>query len=179
MLRSKVDYVRQQGFTTEGCQDGLYSALMFQPRVIGGVVTLGIILHSPWVFLVLSAMLWWNAIVPTHNPFDAFYNHMMADPRQRFLSAAPPPRRFAQGMGGTFAMLIALMLFAELSLAAWLVEGVFAAAVAVVTFGRLCAGAEVYHLLWPRTPARQCRQPTTICGRAPLTGAAVPCPRRA
>ena len=34
MRPSKVDFIRQQGFTTEGCQEGLYSALMFQPRVI-------------------------------------------------------------------------------------------------------------------------------------------------
>ena len=36
VMPSRVDFVRGQGFTTEGCQDGLYSALMFQPRVIAG-----------------------------------------------------------------------------------------------------------------------------------------------
>ena len=156
MLRSKVEFVRQQGFTTEGCQDGLYSALMFQPRVVAGVVALGIILQSPWVFLTLSTVLWWGAFVPAHNPFDAFYNQLMTNPRQRLLTAAPPPRRFAQGMGATVGLVIAVALFAELSLTAWLMEGVFAAAEVAFMVGRFCVGAEVYQLLWPHTPARQC-----------------------
>lgn len=46
MPRPKFDFIRQQGFTTGACQDGLYSALMFQPRLVGGVV-LGIMLQSP------------------------------------------------------------------------------------------------------------------------------------
>ena len=47
MRPSKVDFVRLQGFTTEGCQDGLYSALMFQPRVIAGRGDLGRRLSEP------------------------------------------------------------------------------------------------------------------------------------
>ena len=45
----------------------LYSALMFQPRIIGGLVALGIVLQTPWLFLALSAVLWWSALVPTLN----------------------------------------------------------------------------------------------------------------
>ena len=66
---SKIDFIRQQGFTTDGCQDGLYSALMFQPRVIAGVIISVVILQSPWVPLALSTVLWWSALVPSHNPF--------------------------------------------------------------------------------------------------------------
>jgi hypothetical protein len=133
---------------------------MFQPRVIGVVAVFSIILQSPWAFLLLSVVLWWNALVPTHNPFDAFYNHVMADSRQPLLLAAPPPRRFAEGMAATVAMITAVALFAEVSLAAWLLEGVFAGAAAAVVFGRRCAGAEVYHRLRPETPARPCPQST-------------------
>src|SRR5688500_204984 len=112
-MRSKVDFVRRQGFTTEGCRDGFYSALMFQPRVIGVVVASSVILQSPWIFLVLSTVLWWNALVPSHNPFNAFYNRVLADPRLVLLSAAPPPRRFAEGLAGALAMVITIALFAE------------------------------------------------------------------
>ena len=58
MRPSKVDFIRQQGFTTEGCQEGLYSALMFQPRVIAGAVISGVVLQSPWLFLAMSTALW-------------------------------------------------------------------------------------------------------------------------
>ena len=64
MRPSKVDFIRQQGFTTESCQNGLYSALMFQPRVIAGVVISSVVLQSPWLFLALSTVLWWSALVP-------------------------------------------------------------------------------------------------------------------
>jgi hypothetical protein len=93
-----------------GCQKAsnlLYSALMFQPRIIGALVVLGIVYQSSWLFLVLSAVLLWNALVPTHNLFDAIYNHAVADPRGLpRLSAAPAPRRFAQSMARTLAVAI-------------------------------------------------------------------------
>jgi len=157
MRPSKVDFIRQQGFTTEGCQDGLYSALMFQPRVIAGVVISSVVLQSPWLFLALSTVLWWSALVPSHNPFDALFNHVMADPmRLAAMPAAPPPRRFSQAMAGTFAMSIAMTLLAGASHAAWLLEGVFVAATMSVVVRRLCLPARVYHRLWPRTPAMPC-----------------------
>ena len=157
MRPSKGDFIRQQGFTTEGCQDGLYSALMFQPRVIAGVVITSVVLQSPWPFLGLSTVLWWSALVPSHNPFDAFFNHVMADPmRLAAMPAAPLPRRFSQAMAGTFAMSIAMTLFAGASHSAWLLEGVFVAASMSVVVRRFCLPAYMYHLLWSRTPATPC-----------------------
>ena len=157
MRPSKVDFVRQQGFATEGCQDGLYSALMLQPRVIAGVVIAGVVVQSPWLFLGLSAVVWWGALVPRHNPFDAFFNRVMADPaRLAAMPAAPPPRRFSQAMAGTLAMSIATALFAGASHAAWLIEGVFVAGSMSVVVRRFCLPAYMYHLLWPRTPAAPC-----------------------
>ena len=157
MRPSKFDFIRQQGFTTEGCQDGLYSALMFQPRVIAGVVISSVVLQSPWLFLALATVLWWSTLVPSHNPFDAFFNHVMADPmRLAAMPAAPPPRRFAQAMAATFAMGIAVTLFVGASHVAWLIEGVFVAASMSVVVRRFCLPAYVYHLLWSRTPATPC-----------------------
>ena len=157
MRPSKVDFIRQQGFTTEGCQDNLYSALMFQPRVIAGVVISGVVVQSPWIFLALATVLWWSALVPSHNPFDAFFNRAMADPKRlRAMPAAPPPRRFSQAVAATLAMSIAMTLLTGASHAAWLIEGVFVAGSMSAVVRRVCLPAYVYHLLWPRTPARQC-----------------------
>ena len=157
MRPSNVDFIRQQGFTTEGCQDGLYSALMLQPRVIAAVVIAGVVLQSPWMFLTLATVLWWSALVPNHNPFDAFFNHVMADPmRLAAMPAAPPPRRFSQAAAATIAMSIAMSLFTGASHAAWLFEGVFVAGSMSVVVRRFCLPAYVYHLLWSRTPATPC-----------------------
>jgi len=164
MRPSKLDFIRQQGFTTEGCHDGLYPALMFQPRVIAGVVIASAILQSPWLFLVLSTVLWWSAIVPSHNVFDAFFNYAIAGPmRLAVVPAAPPPRRFSQAMAGTFAMSIAITLLTGASHAAWLLEGVFVAASMSAVVRRFCVPAYVFHLLRPGTPATPC---PTSSGRA-------------
>ena len=156
MRPSKEDFIRQQGFTTESCH-GLYSALMFQPRVIAGLVISGVILQSPWLFVALSTVLWWGALVPSHNPFDAFFNHVIADPmRLPVIPAAPAPRRFSQAMAGTFAMSIAITLFTGESHVAWLLEGVFIAASMNVVVRRFCVPAHVYHLLRPGSPETPC-----------------------
>ena len=156
-MRSKVDFIREQGFTTEGCQDGLYEALMFQPRVIAGVVISGVVFQSPWLFLALSAVLYWSALFPGHNPFDAFFNRVMADPvRLAAIPAAPAPRRFAQTCAGSMAMSIALTLFAGVSPAAWLLQSVFVAGSMSVMIRRFCLPAYLYHLLWSGTPATPC-----------------------
>ena len=134
---------------------------MLQPRVIAGVVISGVILQSPWVFLALSTVLWWSALFPGNNPFDAFFNHVMADPmRLAAMPAAPPARRFSQAMAATFAMSIAMTLFAGASLASWLLEGVFVAASMSVVVRRVCLPAYVYHLLWPGTPVTPCPSPS-------------------
>jgi hypothetical protein len=156
-MRSKVDFIREQGFTTEGCQDGLYEALMFQPRVIAGVVISGVVFQSPWLFLALSAVLYWSALFPGHNPFDAFFNRVMADPmRLAAIPMAPPPRRFAETFAGSIAMSIALTLFAGVSPAAWLLQSVFVAGSMSVMIRRFCLPAYLYHLLWSGTPATPC-----------------------
>jgi len=155
MRASKVDFIRQQGFTTEGCQDGLYSALMFQPRVIAGVVISGVVLQSPWLFLALATVLWWSALVPSHNPFDAFFNRVMADPKRLAAMPARPcrgdsHRRWLARLRG------AMTLFAEASHAAWLLEAVFFVGSMSVVVRRFCLPAYMYHLLWRRTPATPC-----------------------
>ncbi|HKT59014.1 MAG TPA: DUF4395 family protein [Gemmatimonadales bacterium] len=98
---AKRHFIRSQGLDDAlgaSCEHQ-YSALMFQPRVVAVVVLLAILLQSAALFLVLAGILWWNALVPSGNPFDALYNRAIA---ARWglpaLGPAWPPRRFSQGM---------------------------------------------------------------------------------
>ena len=112
-------------------------ALLFQPRVIGPVVLVGMMLQSPAVFLGLAALLWWCALLPRANPFDALYNLTRGSrPGAIRLGPAPSPRRFAQGMAGTFSLAIGAALLREWWIAGYVLEGFFAAAIVALVFGR-------------------------------------------
>jgi hypothetical protein len=121
---------------------------MFQPRVVGAIVLLGVILQSPAIFLVLSGILWWSALLPRRNPFDAVYNRTLGSrPGALRLSPAPPPRRFAQGMAGSFALAIGALLIFGMGAAAVVMQALLLAALAALVFGRFCLGSFTYHLL--------------------------------
>jgi len=148
-VTAEIHFVRQQGFredTPDAC--GLrYPALMWQPRVIGVLVLAGVLLQSWLFFGALGVLLWWNALVPALNPFDALYNRLVAEPKGRLrLGAAPGPRRFAQGMAGTFLLAIALFLRLGWSAPAWGVEAALVLAVAALIFGRFCLGSWFFHV---------------------------------
>jgi hypothetical protein len=151
---SRRNFILQQGLEAparESCPVQ-YSALMFQPRLIGSFVLLGVILQSPAVFLVLSGILWWNVLIPRANPFDAVYNRTLANrPGAVRLEPAPPPRRFAQGMAGSFALAIGMLLLLQLVTAAIVVQILLLAALAALIFGRFCLGSFLYHLLRGRS----------------------------
>jgi len=146
----RINFVRQQGFEKAdpaGCT-AFYPALMFQPRVLGVALLAALVLQSGPFFLALSALLWWNALLPAHNPFDAAYNRLIAVPRGRTrLEPAPPPRRFAQGMAASFLLGIGLCLLAGWTLAGWIIQGVMVAAFAALVLGNFCLGSYVYYLL--------------------------------
>ena len=148
------NFILQQGLDTparECCPDQ-FSALMFQPRILGGFVLLAVILQSPAIFLVLSGVLWWNVLVPRANPFDAIYNRTMANrPGAVRLDPAPPPRRFAQGVAGSFALGIGVSLLFQLGAAALVLQLLLLAALAALIFGRFCLGSFLYHLLRGRS----------------------------
>lgn len=146
----KRNFILQQGFeepASAACPLQ-YSALMFQPRIVMIWIIAGILFQSPVVFGVLCAVLWWNALIPKLNPFDALYNATIGSrPGALRLGPAPAPRRFAQSMAGAFALTTALLLHAGFSLAAYVVEGIFLAAVLALAIGGFCLGSFVYHLV--------------------------------
>ncbi len=144
------NFILQQGLDApaqESCPVR-FSALMFQPRVVGSVLLVAVILQSPAIFLVLSAVLWWNVLLPRLNPFDAMYTSMLgARPGAVRIDPAPPPRRFAQGMAGSFALGIGVLLLLGAGTAAVVLQVLLLGALAALIFGRFCLGSFVYYLL--------------------------------
>jgi hypothetical protein len=147
---SERNFIQQQGLgeVDEETRRVRFSALMFQPRIIGLLVVVGLI-FQPWpLFIVLGAVLWWNVLAPSRNPFDALYNHLIALPRSLpHLVAAPAPRRFAQGMAGTFMLAVGVLLLAGRQTAAYVVEAMLVVALSALVFGKFCLGSYIYHLL--------------------------------
>jgi len=148
-MSGELNFVRQQGFPKDAPDTcaARYPALMWQPRVIGVVVLSLVALQWAPGFLALGALLWWNAAVPSLNPFDALYNALVAHPKGRPpLPAAPAPRRFSQVMAGTFMLAIGSCLLAGRPAAAWILEGLLLAALVALVFGRFCLGSYLFHL---------------------------------
>lgn len=146
---SRRNFILQQGLDApvrESCPVR-FSALMFQPRLVGLVVLLAVVLQSSAIFLVLSAVLWWNVLLPRSNPFDAVYNRTLgARPGAVPLSPAPAPRRFAQGMAGSFMLAAGLLLLFGMGTAAIVVQSLLLVALAALIFGRFCLGSFLYYL---------------------------------
>jgi len=144
------NFILQQGLSEApgaSCA-GQYSALQFQPRVMVVAVLGAVILQVPWVFLALAGILWWNALMPRWNPFDALYNRTLARrPGGIPLPPAPPPRRFSQGMAGTFLLAIGISLVLGWHTTALVLEGLLLGALAALALCGFCLGSFIFHLL--------------------------------
>jgi hypothetical protein len=147
------NFMRQQGFPDEPDEmcDMHFEGLYFQPRIVFPTVLVGIVLQSVPVFLALGAVLLWNTLLPERNPFESAYNRFVAPRRgTALLTAAPMPRRFAQGMAAAFLLGAAACLMAGLDTLSWVFQGFLVVAFSALLFGRFCLGAYVYHLLQGR-----------------------------
>jgi len=146
----KRNFILQQGLPdppTASCSLQ-YSALQYQPRLVGLVLLVAVILQEPVVFLALAGVLWWSALAPGLNPFDALYNRTLAvRPGGIVLPPAPGPRRFSQGMAGTFALGIGISLILGWKVTAIVLQCFLIAAVAALVFGGFCLGSFLFHLL--------------------------------
>ena len=144
------NFMRQQGFPAEPADacNMRFEGLYFQPKIVFPLVLLAVLLQSAPLFLVLSAVLWWNVLFPAWNPFEAVYNRAIAAPRGRLpLSPAPAPRRFAQAVAAAFNLGSALTLLAGWTVASWIVQAMLVAAFSLLIFGKFCLGAYVFHVL--------------------------------
>jgi Domain of unknown function (DUF4395) len=150
MSEAQVNFIKQQGFEEASARtcDLQYPALMFQPRVIGVLVLAGVLLQASTLFLTLSAVLWWSALMPRLNPFDRLYNSLVAARKGLpALTVAPGPRRFAQGMAATFMLLIGVSLLVGWDALAWVLEALLLVAIGALIFGAFCLGSYVFHVL--------------------------------
>lgn len=154
MLRASMSsFVRGQGFLgiEEASTTSWYKALMFQPRLVGLLVAAGILFQSASLFLVLAAVLLWNALLPALNLFDALYNALFATPpRLPRLGPAPAPRRFAQGLAATFMLLIGIALLQGWSTIAWMAEALITVVLLDLLFRRFCLGSAIFNLFHKR-----------------------------
>jgi hypothetical protein len=85
MVRSREQFIHEQGIAA-AAEPSLYGALMFQPRAVGAWLAAGVLVQNAWLFAGLAAVLWWSALVPAHNPFDARCSRSSAR------ASAPAPR---------------------------------------------------------------------------------------
>jgi hypothetical protein len=146
-MTTELKFVRQQGFveaTDDSCAYQ-YPALMWQPRVMGALVLVGLALQAAWYFIVMSMVLWWNAALPELNVFDLLYNRLIARSNGPMrLGPAPAPRRFAQAVAGSLLLAIGISLHLGFAFPAAMLQIVFVTALLGVIFGRFCAGAYVF-----------------------------------
>ncbi|MFY9691431.1 MAG: DUF4395 family protein [Candidatus Acidiferrales bacterium] len=162
--RAIRNFMKQQGFADEPSSlcDMHFAGLYFQPRIVGSLIVIGIALNvagyrmgaaAPihWamaLFFVLSAVLWWNVIAPSLNPFEVFYNRVLAAPRGRApLAPAPGPRRFAQAIAAAFTLIVGLALMNGWMITAFVFEAFLVAAFSMLLFGKFCLGAYIFLLL--------------------------------
>jgi hypothetical protein len=110
----KRNFILQHGFEepAPAVCPRQYSALHFQPRTVFVWIVAGILFHSPPVFYLLCAVLWWSALLPKLNPFDALYNLILGGNRLTafYLTPAPAPRRTAQAFSRHWGLLPLLWL---------------------------------------------------------------------
>ena len=148
-------FMRQQGFAEEppvAC-DLHFAGLLFQPRLVFPVVLAAIAAQlvsvplSAALHLSVSAVLWWNTLLPALNPFELAYNRWLKEGEPVRLVPAPAPRRFAQGMAAAFSLGAGLALLLGASPLAWLLQALLVVGFSALLFGRFCLGAYLYHLL--------------------------------
>jgi hypothetical protein len=91
----KRNFILQQGFEDPASAvcPLQYSALQFQPRIVLIWIAAGILRRSPAVFTSLCAVLWWSALLPKLNPFDALYNRTIGSRPGAFPAGPAPARR--------------------------------------------------------------------------------------
>jgi hypothetical protein len=144
------NFVLQQGFPGEAVDDCdfRFAGLMFQPRLIGVAVLVGLVLQTWPLFLGLSALLWWNVALPRLNPLDVLYNRLIAERRGRSrLEPAAGPRRLAQAMAATTTFGVAVSLLFGWRAAAWSFEALVIVALTSLLVGKLCLGSYLFHVL--------------------------------
>src|SRR5256712_13822471 len=140
MARSPVmNFMKQQGFTQEPPDRAAlrFKGLQFQPTIVGSMMLVAIVTQSAAIFLLVSALLWLNVLVPAANPFEQVYNRVVARQRGRPpLTPAPGPRRFAQGMAAVVMRAAGLTLLQGWRTASYVFQGLLPLSFAALPVGK-------------------------------------------
>jgi len=166
---STRNFILQQGFpepAAETC-DRQYSAILFQPRLLGIAFVVGSALQLPMLFFALGVILWFCVVAPRFNPFNAMYNGALAPFTGINLTPSPAPRRFSQFLGGAFCLAIAASLTMGFRTTAVILEG-FLIAGTVTMLAGFCVGTFVFHLVRGQVGFAMRTLPWATSGRSPL-----------
>jgi len=146
--QSKRNFILQQGYPEPAAakSDRQYSAILFQPRLLGLAFVVGSALQLPALFFALGAILWFCVVAPRFNPFNAMYNGALAPFTGITLTPSPAPRRFSQFLGGAFCLAIAVSLTMGFRMTAVILEG-FLIVGTVTMLAGFCVGTFVFHLV--------------------------------
>ena len=146
--QSKHNFILQQGFPEPSAEtrDRTYSAILFQPRLLGLAFVVGSYLQLPTLFFALGVILWSCVVAPRFNPFNAMYNRALAPFTGITLTQSPAPRRFSQFLGGAFCLAIAASLTMGFRMTAVVLEGCLIAGTVTMLAG-FCVGTFVFHLV--------------------------------
>ncbi len=118
-----------------------------QPAIVFPLVLVAVALQSVPLFLLLSAVLWWNVIVPPE-PVRARLQPLDRRPaRPPSHEPGPAPRRFAQAVNAAFNLGAGLTLLAGWHVASWIIQAMLVAAFSLLVFGKFCLGAYFFHVL--------------------------------
>mgnify|MGYP006289618707 FL=1 len=150
--RIENNFLKQQGYEEQDQKKIWFNSLQFQPTIVSSLILVGIVLQSPTLFLIISAILWINVLFPSANPFENFYNAYIAPKSDKNrVPPAPGPRRFAQGMAAVFTLVSGVGLLTGLTTLAYVMLGFLVIAFATLIFGKFCLGSYIYHLLQGKT----------------------------
>jgi molybdopterin converting factor small subunit len=127
-----------------------HSALRINQVFIIGLLVLAFVLDAPALAAFVAAVMLIGAARPGAELFKLVYWGILRPAgivRPDVIPDNPEPHRFAQGLGGIFAGLGALALFAGASAIGWALTWLVVALASLNLFFGWCAGCNVYYLL--------------------------------
>jgi hypothetical protein len=130
-----------------------HSALRTNQAFIIGLLLLGFLLNTPILVGFVAAVMIIGTIFPQAGLFKRFYQ-LVLKPRgwlkPDVIDDNPEPHLFAQGLGGTFALIATVALIAGVSVLGWTLAWIVIALAALNLFTGFCAGCFVYYQLSKR-----------------------------
>lgn len=125
-----------------------HSALRTNQVFIIGLLLLGFLLNTPILVGFVAAVMIIGTIFPQAGLFKRFYQHVLK-PRgwlkPDVIDDNPEPHLFAQGLGGTFALIATVALITGVSVLGWALAWIVIALAALNLFTGFCAGCFVYY----------------------------------